>query len=43
GAIRAMAVHPGDIGATTVPVPAAGWLLGSALGLMGLVRRKQGK
>jgi len=29
GAIRAMAVHPGDIGAT-VPVPAAGWLAGAA-------------
>lgn len=37
GAIRAMAVHPGDIGATTVPGPAAGWLLGSALGLMGMI------
>lgn len=36
GAIRAMAVHPGDIGATTVPIPAAGWLLGS--GLLALVR-----
>jgi hypothetical protein len=43
GAIRAMAVHPGDIGATTVPVPAAGWLLASGLvslaGVRGRSRR----
>lgn len=43
GAIRAMAVHPGDIGAATVPAPAAGWLLGSALGLMGVYRRRSAR
>jgi len=32
------AVRPGDIAA--VPVPAAVWMLGSALGVLGLVRRK---
>jgi len=32
-------VRPGDIG-TVVPVPAAAWLLGSALGLLGWVRSK---
>lgn len=39
GAIRAMAVHPGDIGATTVPVPAAGWLLATGLVALARVRR----
>lgn len=34
----AWAVRPGDI--APVPVPAAVWLLGSALGVMGLLRRK---
>lgn len=32
------AVHAGDVGA--VPVPAAVWLFGSALGLLGWMRRK---
>jgi hypothetical protein len=34
----AWAVRPGDI--DPVPVPAAAWLLGSALGVMGVLRRK---
>jgi hypothetical protein len=39
-ALRAMAVHDGDIGAAAVPVPAVGWLFGSSmLGLIGLGRR----
>jgi hypothetical protein len=33
--LHAMAVHEGDVGASTVPIPAAFWLLGS--GLLGLV------
>ncbi|MCC7256859.1 MAG: VPLPA-CTERM sorting domain-containing protein [Gammaproteobacteria bacterium] len=38
GNAYAWAVRSGDIG--TVPVPAAVWLLGSALGVMGVMRRK---
>lgn len=38
---HAWAVRDGDIAAASaVPVPAAGWLFGSALGLFGLARRK---
>jgi hypothetical protein len=41
GAIRAMAVHPGDIGAAAVPVPAAGWLAGTAvLAVLARARRR---
>jgi hypothetical protein len=37
----AWAVHSGDVGASTVPVPAAVWLFGSGLlGLIGMARRK---
>ncbi len=37
----AWAVHSGDVGAPTVPVPAAVWLFGSGLlGLIGIARRK---
>jgi hypothetical protein len=39
--LYAWAVHSGDVGATTVPVPAAVWLFGSGLlGLIGVARRK---
>lgn len=38
----AWAVHSGDVGASTVPVPAAVWLLGSGLaGLIGVARRRK--
>jgi len=37
--LNAMAVHVGDV--APVPIPAAGWLLGSGLlGLVGVARRK---
>jgi hypothetical protein len=37
--LYAWAVHPGDIGVSTVPVPAAVWLFGSGLiGLIGMSR-----
>jgi hypothetical protein len=38
-AIRAMAVHAGDIGGAAVPLPAAGWLLASGLGSLAGLRR----
>jgi len=41
GTTYAWAVHSGDVGASTVPVPAAAWLFGSGLmGLAAVVRRK---
>jgi hypothetical protein len=36
----AWAVRSGDIEAAVVPIPAAAWLFGSALGVMGAMRRK---
>ncbi|MDP6616820.1 MAG: DUF1566 domain-containing protein [Gammaproteobacteria bacterium] len=37
----ALAVHDGDIAASVVPIPAAVWLFGSGLGLLGWMRRRQ--
>jgi hypothetical protein len=40
--LYAWAVHSGDAGASTVPVPAAVWLFGSGLiGLLGMSRKRQ--
>ena len=40
--LYAWAVHSGDVGATTVPVPAAVWLFGSGLaGLLGMSRKRR--
>lgn len=39
-ALFAWAVLDGDIGAGVVPVPASAWLFGSALGLLGWMRRR---
>jgi hypothetical protein len=36
----ALAVRSGDVAASVVPVPAAVWLFGSALGFLGWMRRK---
>lgn len=41
--LYAWAVHAGDVGVSTVPVPAAVWLFGSGLlGLIGITRRRLG-
>lgn len=36
--MRVWAVRDGDV--NVIPIPAAAWLLGSALGALGLMRRK---
>jgi hypothetical protein len=41
GAIRAMAVHPGDIAA--VPLPAAGWLAGAAFAVAAARARRRSR
>jgi hypothetical protein len=41
GSGQAWAVHDGNIGNAVVPVPASVWLFGSALGLLGWLRRRR--
>jgi hypothetical protein len=41
GAGQAWAVHDGNIGNAVVPIPASAWLFGSALGLLGWLRRRR--
>ena len=40
--VYAWAVRNGDIALAAVPVPAAAWLFGSTLGVLGWVRRRTG-